>query len=79
MHSLSPGCHFIISRRLGWLLLAAVMLGAPVALGGGQARQSPPADPWSVYSWGVVSANIFSPPSCHQLSYFSRTPSRFNS
>jgi hypothetical protein len=47
-------------------------------LGGGQAQESLQKDPWSVYSWGLNSQNTYYPPSCHQLSYFSGSPLRFD-
>jgi hypothetical protein len=60
---------------LACLLVATVFLGAPAGLSGGHAKGIPQIDPWSVYKGG----DTYSPPSCHQLSYFSRTLPSFDS
>jgi hypothetical protein len=59
------------------LLVATAFLGAPATLGAGQAQGSPQRDPWSVLSFPGNGNNYF-PPSCHQLSYFSGSPLRFD-
>jgi hypothetical protein len=55
------------------LLVATAFLGAPATLGGGQAQEILEKDRWSVYD-----GDRYYPPSCHQLSYFSGSPLRFD-
>ena len=55
------------------LLAATAFLGAPATLGGGQAQEILQKDRWSVYD-----GDHYYPPSCHQLSYFSGSPLRFD-
>jgi len=64
-------CGQSIRARLVSVLVVTAFLGGSATLGGGQAQEKPQKDPWSVvYNGG--------PPPCHQLSYFSGPPLRFD-